>query len=106
MERTPSHRTEWADTDSDGTGNNADTDDDNDGTPDGEDAFPLDSNEDTDTDGDGIGNNADLDDDGDGVGDVSDDADHDGVWNPNDTVITLCIIYMYFLIAFVTILKI
>ena len=48
-----------------------------------------------DTDGDGIFDiydnsplvaNADqTDEDGDGVGDVSDDFDHDGVWNPFDT---------------------
>ena len=48
-----------------------------------------------DTDGDGIvdildnsplvSNPDQSDADGDGVGDVSDDADHDGVWNPNDT---------------------
>jgi len=34
-------------------------DTDNDGTPDGEDAFPLDPTEDTDSDGDGVGDNAD-----------------------------------------------
>ena len=44
-------------------------DSDGDGTPDSEDAFPLDPSEDTDTDGDGIGNNADTDDDGDGWSD-------------------------------------
>ena len=38
----------------------SDTDDDNDGTPDTEDAFPLDPDESVDTDGDGIGNNADT----------------------------------------------
>ncbi len=46
-----------------------DEDDDNDGTLDGEDAFPLDLNEQVDTDGDDIGNNADLDDDDDGISD-------------------------------------
>ena len=53
-------------------GNNADTDDDGDGTLDMDDAFPLDSTEDTDTDGDGTGDNADIDDDGDGVSDAND----------------------------------
>ena len=50
-----------------------DTDDDGDGTPDTEDAFPLNENEDTDTDGDGTGDNADIDDDGDGTPDTEDD---------------------------------
>jgi gliding motility-associated-like protein len=50
------------DTDSDGMGDFCDNDDDNDGTPDTEDAFPLDASEDTDTDGDGIGDNADTED--------------------------------------------
>ena len=49
----PSDPLEWADTDSDGVGDNAD--------------FPLDASESLDTDGDGIGNNADTDDDGDGI---------------------------------------
>jgi gliding motility-associated-like protein len=55
------------DTDSDGDGDVCDDDDDNDGTPDSEDAFPLDENEDTDSDGDGKGDNEDLDDDTSGV---------------------------------------
>src|SRR5690606_25003888 len=37
----PSDPTEWADTDGDGTGNNADPDDDNDGIPDELDSYPL-----------------------------------------------------------------
>ena len=96
------------DTDKDGEGDICDTDDDNDNTPDTEDAFPLDPNEDTDTDSDGVGNNADAfpndatedtDTDEDGVGDNSDafpfdpnedtDTDDDGVGDnadafPND----------------------
>ena len=49
------------------------TDDrDNDGIPDILDNSPLVSNPDQ------------IDEDGDGVGDVSDDFDHDGVWNPQD----------------------
>ncbi len=61
------------DTDLDGIANSLDTDDDNDGIPDINDAFPLDSTEMADTDLDGIGNNADLDDDNDGIPDISDD---------------------------------
>ncbi len=49
-----------------------DTDDDNDGTDDVDDAFPLNSAEDTDTDKDKIGNNADPDDDNDGTEDIHD----------------------------------
>ena len=81
-----------ADTDSDGAGNACDTDDDNDGTPDGDDAFPLDDTESVDTDGDGTGDNADTDDDNDGAPDEEDnclqavnpaqeDADLDGYGN-------------------------
>ncbi|MDB3927011.1 discoidin domain-containing protein, partial [Flavobacteriales bacterium] len=83
------------DFDGDGEGDACDTDDDNDDTPDTEDAFPLDPNEDTDTDGDGIGNNTDTDDDGDGTPDADDlfpldpnedtDTDGDGVGNNADT---------------------
>ena len=86
---------ESVDTDSDGTGNNADTDDDGDGVIDTDDAFPLDSSESVDTDGDGTGNNADTDDDGDGVLDTADafpldstesaDTDSDGTGNNADT---------------------
>ena len=57
------------DTDGDGINDDIDTDDDNDGVLDTDDAFPLDSTEDTDTDGDGTGNNADTDDDNDGFSD-------------------------------------
>jgi len=60
------------DTDNDGIGDSTDTDDDNDGTPDTEDAFPLDDSEDTDADGDGTGDNADTDDDNDGTLDADD----------------------------------
>ena len=83
------------DTDFDGIRNTEDTDDDNDGVPDSEDAFPIDSSESVDTDGDGIGNNADTDDDGDGVEDSADafpldssesvDTDGDGTGNNADT---------------------
>lgn len=71
-----------------------DIDSDDDGTPDSEDAFPNDPDEDTDTDGDGVGDNADAfpedpdettDTDGDGIGDNSDpDIDGDGVDNEED----------------------
>lgn len=61
-----------ADLDNDGIGNICDSDDDGDGTPDTEDAFPLDVTEDKDTDGDGLGDNADTDDDGDGIFDIND----------------------------------
>ncbi|WP_419212558.1 gliding motility-associated C-terminal domain-containing protein [Maribacter sp. X9] len=61
------------DTDNDGDGDECDTDDDNDGTPDSEDDFPLNPNEDTDTDGDGTGDNTDMDDDNDGIPDSEDD---------------------------------
>lgn len=83
------------DTDGDGVGNNDDTDDDNDGTPDYEDAFPLNSGEWIDTDGDGIGNNADTDDDNDGTPDTEDemptdynetlDTDGDGIGDNADS---------------------
>jgi hypothetical protein len=71
-------------------------DSDGDGVPDGQDAFPQDSNETTDTDNDGTGNNADNDDDGDGIpdaweivnnldpleaGDAAGDPDNDGISN-------------------------
>lgn len=60
------------DTDGDGIPDPEDEDDDGDGTPDVEDDFPMDPNEDTDTDGDGIGDNTDLDIDGDGVPNTED----------------------------------
>ena len=41
----PLNSSEWADYDSDGIGDNADSDDDDDGVLDEEDAFPLDSSE-------------------------------------------------------------
>ena len=56
--------------DGDALGDVCDSDDDNDGTPDVNDAFPFDPNENTDTDADGIGNNADPDDDNDGQSDA------------------------------------
>ena len=59
-----------------------DTDDDNDGTPDTDDAFPLDPTEDTDTDGDGIGNNADPDDDNDGDSDETEIANNTDPLDP------------------------
>ena len=87
--------TDQADNDSDGDGDVCDTDDDNDGTPDTEDAFPLDGNEDTDTDRDGTGDNADTDDDNDGTPDNEDafpldgnedtDTDGDGTGDNADT---------------------
>ena len=70
----PFDPTETIDSDSDGTGNNADTDDDNDGVHDSIDDFPLDASENLDTDGDGTGNNADTDDDGDGYTDIEEAA--------------------------------
>ncbi|MBQ4913918.1 BspA family leucine-rich repeat surface protein [Maribacter sp. MMG018] len=70
-------------------------DSDNDGTPDSEDAFPLDADEDTDTDNDGTGDNADTDDDNDGTLDTEDafplnanedtDTDGDGMGDNADT---------------------
>ena len=84
---------ETLDTDSDGTGNNADTDDDNDGVEDNADAFGCHGS--LDIDSDGTGNNADTDDDGDGVEDNADafpldsaetlDTDSDGTGNNADT---------------------
>ena len=90
----PDDPTEWADTDGNGVGNNADTDDDGDGVVDANDTFPNDASETVDTDGDGVGNNADTDDDGDGVVDANDalpndatetvDTDSDGIGNNAD----------------------
>lgn len=83
-----------ADTDRDGIPNRDDPDDDNDGTPDSQDAFPLNKNEWLDSDGDTIGNNKDDDDDNDGVKDADDalplnanetvDTDKDGIGNNED----------------------
>ena len=82
------------DSDRDGIPDLSDPDDDNDGVVDGEDAFPLDGDEQLDTDGDGIGNNGDPDDDNDGVADTEDafpldggeqlDTDGDGIGNNGD----------------------
>lgn len=84
-----------ADADQDGKADSTDNDDDNDGTPDSEDAFPLNYHENADTDGDGLGDNKDLDDDNDDTPDESDempldateteDSDHDGSGNNADT---------------------
>jgi hypothetical protein len=57
------------DVDHDGISNDIDRDDDNDGVPDAEDAFPLESEEWADKDRDLIGDNLDADIDGDGIGD-------------------------------------
>lgn len=57
------------DIDHDGIPNDIDIDDDNDGVPDAEDAFPLESEEWEDKDGDLIGDNLDADIDADGIGD-------------------------------------
>ncbi len=82
------------DTDGDGQTDALDPDDDNDGTPDVNDDFPLDPDEQLDTDQDGQGNNADSDDDGDGSPDTVDrfpldasevsDADNDGIGDVAD----------------------
>lgn len=68
----PFSRSEWADYDLDGIGDNSDTDDDNDLVLDDDDAFPNNANEYLDTDEDGIGNNTDQDDDNDGTDDSLD----------------------------------
>jgi uncharacterized protein YgfB (UPF0149 family) len=60
---------ESADTDGDGTGDNADKDDDGDGVPDYRDAFPKNPREYLDSDGDGIGDWLDVDDDNDNITD-------------------------------------
>ena len=83
------------DADADRVADADDPDDDNDGTPDGEDAFPLDPGERADLDSDGTGDNADGDDDGDAVADDWDafalergewlDSDVDGVGENADT---------------------
>ena len=90
-----SYNPDQLDTDLDGEGNICDLDDDNDGVPDTEDAFPMDSTETTDNDGDGLGDNMDLDDDNDGFLDHEDsfpndpsenlDTDGDGIGNNKDT---------------------
>mgnify|MGYP005993838673 CR=1 FL=1 len=73
----PLDPTETTDTDSDGTGDNADADADGDGVNDTADAFPLDPTETTDTDSDGTGDNADADADGDGLANIYDDSPYD-----------------------------
>ena len=72
----PTISSEWADSDSDGTGDNADTDDDNDGTLDSEDDFPYDSSEQKNTDKPTIANGYLTDDDGDGI--YGEDYNNDG----------------------------
>jgi len=68
----PEDPKEWADTDGDGIGDNADGDDDGDGVPDEEDLNPLEDQGDADFDNDGIPDGLDDDDDNDGVPDVDD----------------------------------
>lgn len=70
----------FPDGDNDGVPDVIDTDDDNDGTFDGNDAFPFNPNESVDSDGDGLGNNSDQDDDNDGRMDNNDDLP----LNPNE----------------------
>lgn len=82
------------DTDNDGAGNACDDDDDGDGTPDSEDAFPLNPSESVDTDDDGVGDNSDQCPespdsdqgtiDSTGCGYSSKDEDGDGVPNGSD----------------------
>ena len=106
----PYDSTEWRDSDFDGMGDNSDLDDDGDGYSDFDESVRCLAHTDAldyrdvplDTDGDGICNTIDSDDDGDGFSDDLDIFPMDST----ECVITLCIIYMYFLIAFVTILKI
>ena len=88
----------FLDTDADGLADSGgltpDDDDDGDGTPDTEDAFPLNANERSDLDGDGIGDNTDSDIDGDGSLNTEDafpsnpeeqlDTDRDGIGNRAD----------------------
>ena len=79
----PQDSLESEDTDSDGTGNNADLDDDGDGVLDVDDKFPKDKNESGDADGDGIGDKADSDDDNDG--NIDSDVDGDGIGDKADS---------------------
>ena len=76
----PDDNTEWADSDTDGTGDNADAfpndatetlDSDGDGVGDNADVFPNDSTEITDLDNDGVGDNADVDNNNNGIIDVA-----------------------------------
>jgi cysteine-rich repeat protein len=79
----PTDGSEWADSDGDGVGDNADPDDDDDHVADSRDAFAFDPSEWTDTDEDGVGDNADEDDDNDGALDEDDafpfDSDRSGM---------------------------
>ncbi|MDJ0776723.1 MAG: tandem-95 repeat protein [Gammaproteobacteria bacterium] len=87
------YNTSQTNTDGLGDGGDAcDADDDEDGTPDVDDAFPLDATEQSDADGDGTGDVADTDDDNDGRSDASEDVagasvdhDNDGIPNREDT---------------------
>lgn len=91
----PNDPIETTDTDSDGTGDNADTDDDNDGVPDASDDFPTDPSRTTDSDDDNIDDTVDTDDDNDGTPDTNDafptdptetlDTDGDGTGDNADT---------------------
>ena len=91
----PNDPIETTDTDSDGTGDNADTDDDNDGVPDASDDFPTDPSRATDSDDDNIDDTVDTDDDNDGTPDTNDafptdptetlDTDGDGTGDNADT---------------------
>ena len=102
IDKFPLDSRDYADSDSDGLGDNAEIlaglnpllfDSDGDGFSDLADKFPLDLEEAVDTDGDGTGNNADADDDGDSVVDSADAfplislgslTDTDGDGRPND----------------------
>ena len=91
----PNDPIETTDTDSDGTGDNADTDDDGDGVPDASDDFPTDPSRTTDSDDDNIDDTVDTDDDNDGTPDTNDafpldptetlDTDGDGTGDNADT---------------------
>ena len=86
----PLDSSEWIDTDTDGTGNNADLDDDNDGVDDSIEVQcgtdPLDSSSiPIDSDNDGVFNCFDLDDDNDGIFDTLENLmDFDGDGYPNN----------------------
>ena len=93
----PNNAAEWADTDADGIGNNADPSDDGDAVADASDNCPTMANDDQlDFDTDGSGDVCDADDDNDGVADVTDtchwlvnlnqlDSDGDGFGDMCDT---------------------
>lgn len=84
----PLHPAEFADSDLDMVGDNADRDDDGDEIEDGLDAFPQDANEWRDQDHDGIGDNADTDDDNDGTPDWFDSYPTDKTKSSNSPVST------------------